>query len=82
MLSDELPYTEILRLYNCRAKYKLGNAQTKPPKNADKARSRLTTNNTAVMNNVTSHCHTRIRFICVGIVNFRTKFLTFYSFCF
>jgi len=60
----------ILRLYSCRAKYTFGSTQTNPPKNADKARSRLTINKTDAMQNVISHCHTSMRCICDGIVNF------------
>jgi len=52
-------------MHDCAMKY-----VAKPPKNADKASSRLTTNKMAAINNVTSHCHTNMRFICVGIVNF------------
>jgi len=62
---------------NWRAKYTFGSAQTNPPNNADKACSCLTANKLPAMQKVSSHCAASMRFICSGIVSFRTKIYVF-----
>ncbi len=61
MERSKAPASAILRFVNnWRAKYIFGNAQIAPPKNADNARLGLATNKNAAIQNVISHCQTRM----------------------